>query len=96
LISPRFTDSIFVDTSSRENIQSALGGFAIARKIGETYTDMLIWLAKGQGRWLVFFDNADDPDVRLHEFFPQSPAIDILVTTPLVNPQELITGHERV
>jgi hypothetical protein len=78
---PRFTDIIFVDASSRGNIEAALASFAVTRKIGTTHTNTLNWLAACEGRWLVIFDNTDDPSVRLHEFFPQRSEIDVLVTT---------------
>jgi hypothetical protein len=77
----RFTDIIFVDASSRENIEAALRSYAVARGLGNTHLDTLLWLTSYQGRWLLVFDNADNPDVRLHEYFPQSSESDILVTT---------------
>jgi hypothetical protein len=53
----------------------------VARKIGNTHTNTLNWLSASHGRCLIVFDNADDPHVQLHKFFPQSPETDILITT---------------
>jgi len=42
----------------------------------------LRWLAKKHvGRWMLFFDNADDVQLRLKNFFPASVSGNILVTT---------------
>jgi len=42
----------------------------------------LRWLAKQRaGRWMLFFDNADDVQLRLKNFFPASTSGNILVTT---------------
>ena len=42
----------------------------------------LRWLAKQRaGRWMLFFDNADDVQMRLKSFFPAPTSGNILVTT---------------
>ena len=42
----------------------------------------LRWLAKQRfGRWMLFFDNADDVQLKLKNFFPASTSGNILVTT---------------
>jgi hypothetical protein len=70
-----------VDASSRENIEAALASFAAARKIGQKSADTLRWLSTHQQRCMVLFDNADDPDVQLHDFVPQGHECDVLITT---------------
>jgi hypothetical protein len=77
----RFTDIIFVDASSRENIEATLSSFAMAKKIGKTHTDTLMWLVACQERCLVVFDNADGRDIQLHKYFPQGSKMNILITT---------------
>jgi len=42
----------------------------------------LRWFAKQRnGRWMLFFDNADDVQLRLKNFFPASTSGNILITT---------------
>jgi hypothetical protein len=70
-----------VDASSRENIEASLASFAAAKRIGKNSTDTLKWLAGCHRRWMMVFDNADDPEIELHDFFPRSIESDILITT---------------
>jgi len=42
----------------------------------------LRWLRKQHdGRWMLFFDNADDVQLKLKDFFPTSASGNILITT---------------
>ena len=42
----------------------------------------LRWLAsQSSGRWILFFDNADDVDLNLNTFFPPCASGNILITT---------------
>src|SRR5258708_14963849 len=48
----------------------------------ESVDASLRWLARqGVGRWMLFFDNADDVQLRLKDLFPASASGNILVTT---------------
>jgi len=50
--------------------------------VGQSVDASLRWLAKQRvGRWMLFFDNADDVQLRLKNFFPASTSGNILVTT---------------
>jgi hypothetical protein len=79
--SDMWTDIIFVDATSRETTTSALEGFAKDKKIGETHNDAIRWLGDHKERWLMLFDNADDPSLGISRFFPQGGHGSILVTT---------------
>jgi tetratricopeptide (TPR) repeat protein len=47
-----------------------------------TYNDALAFLGHAYGiRWLMIYDNADDPSVRLEDYFPQCHNGTIIVTT---------------
>ena len=49
---------------------------------GESVQAILRWLTnKCDGHWLLFFDNADDVDLKLNEFIPPCASGNILVTT---------------
>ncbi|KAG9074476.1 hypothetical protein FRC06_010662, partial [Ceratobasidium sp. 370] len=84
----RWADIIYVDATSRETLENTLGGFALARKIGETHEDAMRWLESCRQPWLLVFDNADNPDLGLVRFIPGGSHGSVLITTRL---QTLIT-----
>ncbi|KAG8803083.1 hypothetical protein FRC17_006277, partial [Serendipita sp. 399] len=79
----RFTRVIVVDASSRGQIKADLT--TAIRSIGPEYSkstwrDTVAYLS-GQKGWLLYFDNADSPDLRLNDYLPNSIHGAILVTT---------------
>lgn len=70
-----------VDASNRETITTDLKSIALAQKAGDTYQDALRWFCTTTEPWLLYLDNADDPDLPLHEFIPQCSHGNILITT---------------
>lgn len=52
-----------------------------AAHIGESPEEALEWLASQEERWLLVLNNADDPNLNIHEFFPGCAHGDILITT---------------
>ncbi|KAJ7480563.1 hypothetical protein FB451DRAFT_1365055 [Mycena latifolia] len=81
----RFSDIFLIDTSTLETIDTGLKSIAATKKIGGTAQDALDWLRSKQNEWLLFFDNADDPKIDLHNFFPRCKHGNILITSR--NPQ---------
>ncbi|QRV81076.1 kinesin light chain [Ceratobasidium sp. AG-Ba] len=77
----RWSDIVYVDATSTETIKSTLGGFATAKRLGDTYEDTLRWLRLCTTTWLMVFDNADDPSVGLRQYFPIGTGGRILITT---------------
>ena len=58
---------------------------------------ILRWLAHQQlGEWLLFFDNADDVDLNLNQFFPPCTSGNILVTTRNRELRQLEGSDENV
>ncbi|KAJ7282309.1 P-loop containing nucleoside triphosphate hydrolase protein [Mycena rebaudengoi] len=80
----RFTHNFFLDASSIETLKSGLANISVTQSIGRDHQDALLWLAH-QAEWLLIFDNADDPNINLYHFFPQSNCGNILITSR--NPQ---------
>ncbi|KAG8793483.1 hypothetical protein FRC12_002624 [Ceratobasidium sp. 428] len=78
-----WVDIVYVDATTRETAISTLKGFALARKIGETYEDTLRWLELTSQSWLLVFDNADDPDLEIQSFVPGGSYGSVLITTRL-------------
>jgi hypothetical protein len=59
-----------------------LGAIADGNVEEESVNAILRWLTnKRDGHWLLFFDNADDVDLKLKEFIPRCASGNILVTT---------------
>ncbi|KAG9087057.1 hypothetical protein FS749_003202 [Ceratobasidium sp. UAMH 11750] len=77
----RWSDVIYVDATSAESLKCALKDIALARRIGRTYNDALLWLSSYTKPWLLMFDNADDPSIGLSQYFPSGTHGCILVTT---------------
>jgi tetratricopeptide (TPR) repeat protein len=75
----------YIDASSISSLQtdltSAIRSLGVTYLHG-TYNDALAFLSHTYGiRWLVIFDNADDPSVPLEDYFPQCDNGTIIVTT---------------
>ncbi|KAF8594387.1 hypothetical protein BDV93DRAFT_515829 [Ceratobasidium sp. AG-I] len=76
-----FRDIFYIDATTRETISAGLAVLAKVYGTGETPEDGLAWLVSQEERWLLVLNNADDPDLNLHEFFPSCDHGDILITT---------------
>ncbi|KAF7371435.1 FabD/lysophospholipase-like protein [Mycena sanguinolenta] len=68
-----FTDQFLLDASMTEMIQNSLKNI--------TSQDALTWLAGKHENWLLFFDNADDPNINLNQFFPRCNHGNIIITS---------------
>ncbi|KAF7371417.1 FabD/lysophospholipase-like protein [Mycena sanguinolenta] len=68
-----FTDQFLLDASTTETIQNSLKNI--------TSQDALTWLAGQHKNWLLFFDNADDPNINLNQFFPRCNHGNIIITS---------------
>ncbi|KAF8594809.1 TPR-like protein, partial [Ceratobasidium sp. AG-I] len=76
-----FFDVFYVDATTRETISAGLTSLAKAAEAGTTPEEALAWLVSQEKRWLLVLNNADDPELNLHEFFPVCAHGDILITT---------------
>ncbi|KAJ7486481.1 hypothetical protein FB451DRAFT_1534312, partial [Mycena latifolia] len=81
----KFSDIFLIDTSTPETIDTGLKSIAVTKKIGDIAQDALDWLRSKQNEWLLFFDNADDPKIDLHQFIPRCKHGNVLITSR--NPQ---------
>ncbi|KAF7368056.1 FabD/lysophospholipase-like protein [Mycena sanguinolenta] len=77
----RFSDVFFIDTSTSATIDTGLVNIAIVKGFGNSQQDGLLWLTSNIKEWLLFFDNADDPDIDLNEFIPQCDHGNIIITS---------------
>ncbi|KAG9053227.1 hypothetical protein FS842_008484 [Serendipita sp. 407] len=79
----RFNRVIVIDASSKQQIEAALE--TVIRSIGSqynnaTWTDAVTFLSNQKG-WLLLFDNADEPDLSIDEYLPNSKHGVVLITT---------------
>ncbi|KAJ7458446.1 hypothetical protein FB451DRAFT_1372188 [Mycena latifolia] len=79
--SSRFSEIFVIDTSTLETIDTGLKNIAAMKNSGSTAQDALQWLCSQPNEWLLLFDNADDPKINLHKFFPQCTHGNILITS---------------
>jgi len=76
-----FFDIFYVDATSEDTIQTDLEAIAPGRA-KRTVEASLCWLASQTDRkWLLVFDNADNVDLKLKNFFPSCSSGNILITT---------------
>ncbi|KAJ7742899.1 hypothetical protein B0H16DRAFT_1693718 [Mycena metata] len=76
-----FSNVFFVDTSKVETIETGLKSIAISNSAGDSAQDALRWLQSNHSKWLVFFDNADDPKINLNDFLPKCNHGNIIITS---------------
>ncbi|KAJ6545979.1 P-loop containing nucleoside triphosphate hydrolase protein [Mycena vulgaris] len=80
-LSSHFTDIFLIDASTTETIDMGLKNIAATQNTGSTAQDGLGLLSNKPEEWLLFFDNADDPQINLNKFFPQCKHGNILITS---------------
>ena len=76
-----FSDIFFIDTSTNETLKTGLKNIAVAKHIGDSSKDGLLWLTGKVEEWLLFFDNADDPSINLNDFIPQCDHGNVIITS---------------
>ncbi|KAJ6549317.1 hypothetical protein DFH09DRAFT_620363 [Mycena vulgaris] len=76
-----FSDIFLIDTSTMETIDTGLKNIAATHNAGSTAQEGLEWLSSKPAEWLLFFDNADDLNINLNQFFPRCTHRNILITS---------------
>jgi hypothetical protein len=76
-----FSDMFLIDASTMETIATGLKNIAIQKKAGDSWQQALRWLGNERDGWLLFFDNADDPQINLNQYFPKCNHGNILITS---------------
>ncbi|KAF8599742.1 FabD lysophospholipase-like protein, partial [Ceratobasidium sp. AG-I] len=76
-----FSDIFYVDATSRDTIAAGLKELAIYVEAGDTQQHALKWLASQEDQWMLLYNNADNPEINLHEYFPICAHGNILITT---------------
>ncbi|KAJ7713099.1 hypothetical protein B0H16DRAFT_1702591 [Mycena metata] len=76
-----FSDVFLVDTSKVDTIETGLKSIAVSKSVGDSAQAALRWLQSNHTRWLLFFDNADDPKINLNNFLPRCNHGNIIITS---------------
>ncbi|KAJ7690400.1 hypothetical protein B0H17DRAFT_1290041 [Mycena rosella] len=79
--STQFSDVFFIDASTPETIATGLMNIAVSKDSGSNAQDALRWISRTAEEWLLVFDNADDPKINLHNYFPCCKRGNILITS---------------
>ncbi|KAJ7743414.1 P-loop containing nucleoside triphosphate hydrolase protein [Mycena metata] len=79
--SRKFSDIFFIDTSRIATIETSLKNIAVQKDFGDSPEDGLLWLTSKVKEWLLFFDNADDPNINLNDYIPQCNHGNIIITS---------------
>ncbi|KAJ7175032.1 hypothetical protein C8R43DRAFT_975740 [Mycena crocata] len=77
----KFSDIFMVDTSTIETIDAGLKNIVICKNSGTTARDALAWLVSKPDEWLLFFDNADNPNLDLNKFLPRCKHGNVIITS---------------
>ncbi|KAJ7445461.1 hypothetical protein FB451DRAFT_1433230 [Mycena latifolia] len=92
----RFPDVYFVDSSSQQTIENDLVTLALTKKVGKTFQDSLRWLSNQHTEWLIVFNNADDVNLNLGQYFPSGSHGNILVTSRNPDLRQLAQAAHKV
>ncbi|CAE6439650.1 unnamed protein product [Rhizoctonia solani] len=88
---------IYVEASSQEAIEKALKEYAGAKNIGQAHLDVINWLESCGERWLLVFDNADNPTTNIQQYIPaRDRGGSVLITTRLPDLGTLAEGPNSV
>ncbi|KAJ7440014.1 hypothetical protein FB451DRAFT_1191801 [Mycena latifolia] len=92
----RFPDVYFVDSSSQQTLENDLVTLALTKKVGKTFQDSLLWLSNQHTEWLIVFNNADDVNLNLGQYFPSGSHGNILVTSRNSDLRQLAQATRKV
>jgi len=77
----RFSEIFYVDATNEQTIQTDLESIVLG-DAKQSVNASLRWIShQPDGNWLLYFDNADDVNLKLKRFFPPCGSGNILVTT---------------
>ncbi|KAH8814629.1 hypothetical protein DL96DRAFT_1752984 [Flagelloscypha sp. PMI_526] len=76
----RFTEVFFVDASDQISLETGYKNIAQAKGVGESFEDGLRYLQMRSDAWLLFFDNADNPELDLGRYIHRRHG-NVLITT---------------
>ncbi|KAJ7787058.1 hypothetical protein B0H14DRAFT_290030 [Mycena olivaceomarginata] len=79
--SSRFSNIFFIDATTIATIEIGLKNTAVMKDSGNSPQDGLLWLTSNIEKWLLFFDNADDPSLNLNDFIPRCNHGNIIITS---------------
>lgn len=78
----------YVDATTAETLETSFVAIAKARGIGESTDMALRWMSNLDEEFFLYFDNADDHNINLREYFPRSDYARVLITTRLRDAQQ--------
>jgi hypothetical protein len=70
-----------IDASSASTLETGLKNIAVSFGIGSAHQDALRWFTGKRDKWMLFFDNADDPTINLNVYLPHCHHGNIIITS---------------
>jgi hypothetical protein len=87
----------WIDASSNEGISESIGRIIVALGVEQDVEAIRQKLAATEQLWLLVFDNVEDPNIPLSEYFPPGVRGDIIITGVDHELQQYSTvGHEKL
>ncbi|KIK54802.1 hypothetical protein GYMLUDRAFT_264398 [Collybiopsis luxurians FD-317 M1] len=82
-VSERFTQCYTITANSEESIKASYYDIALKHGLDEFshWEAGLRWLSQHEEEWIILYDNADDPDLDLGKFLPQSSHGNVIITS---------------
>ena len=85
-----FSDVFYIDASTVATIDAGLKNIAVIKHFGNSQEDGLLWLQSKVDGWLLLLDNADNPEIDLHQAIPKCNHGNIIITSR--NPGHRVYG----
>ncbi|KAM5494295.1 hypothetical protein MaudMau93_000311 [Microsporum audouinii] len=86
-----FWGIFWIDASSHERIRQTYADIGRLGKVEPNHSAAMHWLSNSELSWLLIMDNANDPHIDLHEYFPKGNRGYIIITT--LNPAHKVYGN---
>ncbi|KAF8602623.1 FabD/lysophospholipase-like protein [Ceratobasidium sp. AG-I] len=77
----RFSEVFYIDATSKETLEADLKSVVLAKHAGETLNDACTWFRSQKTNWLIFYDNADDTQLKLGQYIPNCSHGNFVITT---------------
>lgn len=71
----------WVDATTVETLKTSFTSIGMSAGKGSLVSSAIFWLSSCSKPWLLIFDNADDPEMNLSEYFPPGGNGHIMITT---------------
>ncbi|KAJ7142409.1 hypothetical protein C8R44DRAFT_974174 [Mycena epipterygia] len=90
-----FFDVYFIDSTSKQTIENDLITLALVNNL-KTAEEALLWLARQPTNWLILYNNADNINLNLFQYFPTCTHGNIIITSRNPDLRQLAESRHKV